>query len=160
MLVAERVEHMARWVAIATALVLVVLLSFLLTMEFARVVDVFPPRLARRGLRIAREAIPLLPIAAAVLLAATLAARQAASRTWRSGLGFGLFTAGCGLLVSGLANLILPFSMFPSELTCVFNYDMGLCHVTPWIGAPFAAALGAAFVFLGAKRNRAVRGAT
>lgn len=157
---AHRAEHISRWLAIATGLVLAALLCFLLTMEFARVVDVFPPRLARRGLRIAREAMVLLPVLTVAFLAAAIVARQAATGTWRPGAGLGLFAAGSALLVTGLANLLIPFDVFPSGRTCVINYDMVLCHVTPWIGAPLAALLGAALLRMGVNRNRAERNAT
>jgi len=153
----NRVEHVARWLAIAAALAVIVLLILLVMMELARVVDVFPPRLARRGLRVARETAGLLPVIAVVFLASSLVARQAATRTWRSGIGFLLCVLGIALLVVGVANLLAPFVAFPSQRTCTFNYDMGICHVTPWIGAPFAAFLGAALLLVGARRNRAAR---
>lgn len=150
-------EDIARWLAVIAGLTLVVVLSTLLAMEFARVVDVFPPRLARRGLRAARDAMFLLPLATTVFLASTLAARQAAARTWRSGVGFGLIVVGGTLLVLGLANLVAPAAMFPSHHTCVIDYDVVACQATPWIGARFAAFIGAGLILIGADRNRAAR---
>jgi hypothetical protein len=102
----------------------------------------------------------ILPMLTVAFLAAALVARQTATGTWRSGAGFGLFAAGSALLVIGLANMLIPFDVFPSQRTCVIDLDMGMCYATPWIGAPLAALLGAALVRVGANRNRAVRNAT
>jgi hypothetical protein len=60
-------------------------------------------------------------------------------------VGFGL-----AVMSAGLVNVLVPSQAFPSRMTCVWDYDVGTCHVWPWSGAGPAVALGLVAIVIGA----------
>jgi hypothetical protein len=151
----ERTERVARLLAITAAVALVGLVTVLLTTEITGAHHALPPSALRRGVRLVRGLAFVVPIAAIVLLAAFLLMHQLRDRTWRSPGTLAVYVIGGVLLIAGIANLApLPWSVFPSQLVCVYNYDLVLCDFSPWAGAPFAVIVGAALILIGVQRNR------
>ena len=90
---------------------------------------------------------------AAVLLVAVVV-QQVRSRTWRSAGALALFAAGAVMAIVGFASQAFPSAAYPSEVTCIVNYDAFLCSSSPWVWSPVALALGVGAIALGVVRNR------
>ena len=66
-------------------------------------------------------------------------------------IGRFLLVVGVVGLVAGLANIVAPGLVFPSRQTCITDYDLLMCYIYPWEGAPWLGLVGgAALVVAGA----------
>jgi hypothetical protein len=62
---------------------------------------------------------------------------------------------GVAVVTVGVTNMVFPMGAFPSSATCVTDYDLVVCYHEMWWGAPFAIAMGVAFMFVGVRLKRA-----
>ena len=95
--------------------------------------------------------ILLVGLAAGLLVAVVV--QQVRSRTWRSAGALALFAAGAVMAIVGFASQAFPSATYPSEVTCIVNYDAFLCSSSPWVWSPVALALGVGAIALGVVRN-------
>jgi hypothetical protein len=156
----RRIEGIARLVAIGSAATLVLIATIAGIFQFARVVDL-PPRFVRALGRFAQPAEVVLLVAAIAFLSSVLVAQQLRSATWGSWRGFALYSLGSALVAAGIANILLPMHVFPAEQLCTqVAWDVVVCEIRPWIGAPLAILLGAAAMQIGATFNHAAKRTT
>ena len=71
--------------------------------------------------------------------------------TW---IARGLGVVGAIALAAALANFVMPGLAFPSRTTCVTDYDVIVCYLSPWAAVPWLAITGGVGIAVGLADRR------